>query len=203
MGEGGDNNIGREMRMRTTALIVQGILLTGLAVGCARTPATSTAAAPPPSGSSTSTPGMSAGGGRSSDGGGGTRQASSTASTTRPRIDGFKATENLSDIHFEFDKYELTPEATKTLNAHAEWLKANPKHLVLIEGHCDERGTDAYNVALGERRAKATQNYLAAHGVRTARITVISYGEERPQCSEHTEACWEKNRRAHFMLKAQ
>jgi len=189
--------------MRTTALIVQGILLAGLAAGCARTPATSTAAAPPPSGSSLSTPGASAGGGSSPQSAGGTRQASSTASTTRLLFEGFKATESLSDIYFEFDKYELTAEATKTLTAHAEWLKANPKHLVLIEGHCDERGTDSYNVALGERRAKATQNYLAAHGVRTARITVISYGEERPQCADHTEACWEKNRRAHFMLKAQ
>jgi peptidoglycan-associated lipoprotein len=192
------------MRMRITALIVQGILLAGLAAGCAKTPANSTAAAPPPSGSSTTTPGMTAGDGRSSQSaGGGTRQASSTGSTTRPRIEGFRATESLTDIHFDFDRYELKPEAMKTLDAHAEWLKANPKHLVLVEGHCDERGTDAYNVALGERRAKATQNYLAARGIRTARITIISYGEERPQCSEHTEECWEKNRRAHFMLKAQ
>jgi peptidoglycan-associated lipoprotein len=192
------------MRMRITTLIVQGILLVGLAAGCAMTPATSTTAAPPPSGSSENTPGVSGGGGtRSSESAGGTRQASSLASTTRPRLEGFKVADSLSDIYFDFDRYELKPEAMKTLDAHAEWLKANPKHLVLVEGHCDERGTDAYNVALGERRAKATQNYLAARGVRTARITVISYGEERPQCSEHTEGCWERNRRAHFMVKAQ
>ena len=187
--------------MRITALVVQGLLLTSLAAGCAMTPATSTTAAPAPSGTATATPD----GSRlsSSQGGGGTRQAASVGSTTRPRIEGFRIAESLSDIHFDFDKYELTADSMKTLDTHAEWLKANPKHLVLIEGHCDERGTDAYNVALGERRAKATQNYLAAHGVRTARITVISYGEERPQCSEHSEECWAKNRRAHFMIKAQ
>jgi peptidoglycan-associated lipoprotein len=186
--------------MRTTALVVHGIFLVGLAAGCARTPATSTAAAPPPSGTSMTTPD---GSGSSAHSGGAMRQASAVGSTTRPRIEGFKVADNLSDIHFDFDKYDLTTEATKTLDAHAEWLKANPKHLVLIEGHCDERGTDSYNVALGERRAKATQNYLAAHGVRTARITVISYGEERPQCSAHTEECWAKNRRAHFLVKPQ
>src|SRR2546425_2234338 len=121
----------------------------------------------------------------------------------RPRIEGFKVADNLADIHFEFDKYELTAESTRTLDANAEWLKANPKHLLLIEGHADERGTVAYNLALGERRAKATQNYLAARGIQSGRVSVISYGEEKPQCAEHTEDCWAKNRRAHFMVKAQ
>jgi peptidoglycan-associated lipoprotein len=189
--------------MRITTLIVQGILLVGFAAGCAMTPATtSTTAAPAPSDGSTHTPGITDGGG-TRERSGGSRQASSVASTMRPRLEGFKVADSLSDIHFDFDKYELKPEAMKTLDTHAEWLKANPKHLVLVEGHCDERGTDSYNVALGERRAKATQNYLAARGVRTSRITIISYGEERPQCSEHSEVCWEKNRRAHFMVKAQ
>jgi peptidoglycan-associated lipoprotein len=190
------------MRMRTTALVAQGILLVSLTAGCAMTPATSTTATPSPSGTAMTTPDGSRSS-SSSQGGGGTRQASSVGSTMRPRLEGFRVADSLSDIHFDFDKYELTADATKTLDSHAEWLKANPKHLVLIEGHCDERGTDAYNVALGERRAKATQNYLAAHGVRTARITIISYGEERPQCSDHSEECWAKNRRAHFMVKAQ
>jgi len=134
---------------------------------------------------------------------GGTRQAAAVGPTMRPRIEGFKVADNLGDIHFEFDKYELTADATRTLDTNAEWLKANPKHLVLIEGHCDERGTVAYNLALGERRAKATQNYLSAQGVQAGRISIISYGEEKPQCSEHSEACWAKNRRAHLMVKQQ
>ncbi len=81
-------------------------------------------------------------------------------------------------------------------------MKSNPNSLILIEGHCDERGTNEYNLALGERRAKSTMNYLVSQGVRANRITLISYGEERPQCTEKTEACWTKNRRAHFLVKA-
>jgi peptidoglycan-associated lipoprotein len=185
--------------MKKAALVVQGVLLLGLAAGCARTPATSTsAAAPSPSGAAMTVPT----GGRGTDGGG-TRAAA--ASTTRVPVEQFKpaVAGTLNDIHFDFDKYELSSEATKTLDANAEYLKANPKHLILIEGHCDERGTVAYNLALGERRAKATQNYLASRGIQSARVSVISYGEERPQCTEHTEECWAKNRRAHFKVKTQ
>jgi peptidoglycan-associated lipoprotein len=186
--------------MKKAALVVQGVLLLGLAAGCARTPATSTsAAAPSPSGAAMTGP---SGGGRGMDGSGGTRTA---ASTTRVPVEQFKpaAAGTLNDIHFDFDKYELSTEATQTLDANAEYLKANPKHLILIEGHCDERGTVAYNLALGERRAKATQNYLASRGIQSGRVSIISYGEERPQCSDHTEECWAKNRRAHFKVKTQ
>ena len=73
---------------------------------------------------------------------------------------------------------------------------------MLIEGHCDERGTDAYNLALGDRRASSAMNYLVSRGVRATRITTLSYGEERPVCREHTEMCWAKNRRSHFLVKA-
>jgi peptidoglycan-associated lipoprotein len=83
----------------------------------------------------------------------------------------------------------------------ARWLKAHPSYLVLIEGHCDERGTNEYNLALGERRAKATRDHLVSLGIEGSRITVISYGEERPVCTERTEGCWTKNRRAHFLVK--
>jgi peptidoglycan-associated lipoprotein len=180
-----------------TALIVQGMLLVSLAAGCAKTAATSTAAAPPPSDTAMTVPT----GPRSMEGG--TRQAAAVGSTTRQRIEGFKVAGTLTDVHFEFDRYDLTAEATQALDANAAWLKANPRHLVLIEGHCDERGTVAYNLALGERRAKATQNYLAAQGVQAGRVSIVSYGEEKPQCADHSEACWAKNRRAHFMVKQQ
>ena len=75
--------------------------------------------------------------------------------------------------------------------------------LVLIEGHCDERGTNEYNISLGERRAKATMNYLISQGVAQSRVSIISYGEERPVCTDHNEACWAKNRHAHFLVKPQ
>ena len=89
----------------------------------------------------------------------------------------------------------------RILDTNAAWLKSNPNHLVLIEGHADERGTNEYNLALGERRAKSTMNYLVSQGVQANRITIISYGEERPACTEKTEECWAKNRRAHFLVK--
>ena len=122
---------------------------------------------------------------------------------TPPRPSEFAANANLKDIHFDFDKYDIRPEAARILDANATWLKANARNLVLIEGHCDERGTAEYNLALGERRAKSTMNYLVGQGVQANRITVISYGKERPLCTEKTEACWAMNRRAHHLVKAQ
>ena len=109
----------------------------------------------------------------------------------------------LKEVYFDFDKYDIRAEDAKTLDANAAWLKSNADNLVLIEGHCDERGTNEYNLALGERRAKATMNYLVSRGVDARRITVFSYGEDRPQCQEHNEACWAKNRRAHFLVKGE
>ena len=85
--------------------------------------------------------------------------------------------------------------------ANADTLKQNPRWVVTIEGHCDERGTAEYNLALGERRAKATRDYLVSVGIDAGRITVISYGEERPICADKNEACWVKHRRAHFLVK--
>jgi len=120
-----------------------------------------------------------------------------------PRPSEFAANDNLKDVRFDFDKYDIRPDAAKILDANATWLKANPLNLVLIEGHCDERGTAEYNLALGERRAKSTMNYLVGQGVAASRITVISYGKERPICTEKTEACWAMNRRAHHLVKAQ
>jgi peptidoglycan-associated lipoprotein len=174
---------------------VLGILLVSLVAGCAKTPATTTAAVPAPTGTSMTT-------GRSLDRGG-VRQASAVGTPARERVDQYRATGDLADVHFDFDKYDLRAEDTGVLDANAAWLRANPRQLVLIEGHCDERGTVEYNLALGERRAKAAQNYLAAHGIAASRVTIVSYGKERPQCTESNEACWAKNRRAHFLMKAQ
>jgi peptidoglycan-associated lipoprotein len=91
----------------------------------------------------------------------------------------------------------------RVLQANARWLRAHPNHLILIEGHTDERGTNEYNLALGDRRAKSTMSYLVAHGIQSSRITILSYGEDRPLCQEQSEGCWSKNRRAHFAVKAQ
>src|SRR5262249_51540763 len=127
---------------------------------------------------------------------------STAAPATPPRPSEFAENPNLKDIHFDFDKYDIRPDDAKILDSNAGWLKSNDGMLVLIEGHCDERGTNEYNLALGERRAKAAMNYLVSQGIQASRITVISYGEERPVCTEKNETCWQKNRRDHFLVKA-
>jgi len=104
-------------------------------------------------------------------------------------------------IHFAFDRADIRPVDRPILDANAEWLRANADHLLLIEGHCDERGTAEYNMALGERRARAAMEYFVARGIAEDRITITTYGFERPLCTEHTEACWARNRRAVFLVK--
>lgn len=104
------------------------------------------------------------------------------------------------DIHFDFDKYDIREDAKPTLKAIADYLTKNNNHKVLIEGHCDERGTNEYNLALGDKRAKAAKDYLISLGVPSNRIDTISYGEEKPLCKEKNEECWAKNRRDHFII---
>jgi peptidoglycan-associated lipoprotein len=106
----------------------------------------------------------------------------------------------LEDIHFDFDRYDIRPDAREILIKNAEWLKANPNIQVLIEGHCDERGTNEYNMALGERRANAAKSYLISLGISANRMRSISYGEEMPIDPGHNEIAWAKNRRAHFLI---
>jgi peptidoglycan-associated lipoprotein len=187
---------------RGSALLAVPVLALSLfLVGCPKRPATTAASAPAPTGSPTpsaAAPSTTPSGPSMTPSG----AAPATApSTTPPRPSEFQATDNLKDVFFDFDKYDVRSGDAKILDTNAAWLKSND-NLVLIEGHCDERGTNEYNLALGERRAKATMNYLVAQGVQASRITIISYGKERPVCTEHSEGCWAKNRRAHFLVKA-
>lgn len=105
------------------------------------------------------------------------------------------------DILFEFDSAKLSDEAQKILRRKAEWLRNNPRARVAIEGHCDERGTNEYNLALGDRRAFSAKSFLTDLGVDESRLTTISYGEERPLDPRSAEDAWAKNRRAHFVIK--
>jgi len=107
----------------------------------------------------------------------------------------------IDDVYFDFDRSELRPEATEQLATNADWLRGNPGYVATIEGHCDERGTNEYNLALGERRANAAKSYLVSLGIDGGRLTTISYGEERAVCTESTESCWQRNRRAHFVVR--
>ena len=106
-------------------------------------------------------------------------------------------------IFFGYDQSDIKPEAQATLEALAAWLNTYPSATLTLEGHCDERGSSAYNLVLGEKRAKAVRNYLAELGVKTFRVNIVSYGEERPFCSEPTEMCYQLNRRGHLFLESQ
>jgi len=107
------------------------------------------------------------------------------------------------DIYFDFDKYDLRTDARTTLDRKASFLNQNSSIRVQVEGHCDERGTNEYNMALGERRANAAKQYLTTAGISAGRLSTISYGEERPLDPGHTEAAWARNRRAHFVVTGQ
>jgi peptidoglycan-associated lipoprotein len=106
--------------------------------------------------------------------------------------------QNVKDAYFDYDKSDIRPDAQQTLTADADFLKAHPGIRFTIEGHCDERGSEEYNLGLGDRRANAAKNFLVNLGVSADRIGTISYGKSRPTCTESNEDCWQKNRRGHF-----
>ena len=116
----------------------------------------------------------------------------------QPALPPVQPVAELSDVYFDFDQYVIRGEARSVLDANAGVLKSQPNGHILIEGHCDERGTGAYNLVRGERRAQAAKQYLQELGVAPSHIQITSYGKERPFCGEHSEACWQSNRRAHF-----
>jgi peptidoglycan-associated lipoprotein len=103
----------------------------------------------------------------------------------------------LRDIHFDLDQASLAAEARQDLARNAQFLQEHPQFILTLEGHCDERGTDEYNLALGERRVQSARQYMVTLGVPAVRLSTISYGEERPVCRESEESCWSQNRRAH------
>jgi len=111
------------------------------------------------------------------------------------------AAAGLRDVLFGYDSWTISEDGRQALNRDAEWMKSNPSAQVKVEGHCDERGTSAYNLVLGEKRAKAARNYLVELGVGANRLSVVSYGKERPFCNEHAESCYQQNRRGHLVLK--
>ncbi|MBI3563615.1 MAG: OmpA family protein [Elusimicrobia bacterium] len=120
------------------------------------------------------------------------------------RVNGvdFAAREDLKTVPFDYDSAKLSDEALSVLKANADVIKADPEMVVLVAGHCDERGTVAYNLALGQKRAKEVRDYYIRLGVDGAKVATISYGKEQPTCSESTEECWSKNRRAETRARA-
>jgi len=126
---------------------------------------------------------------------------SSLEAFRRGEVPSTPASHPLKEIYFEFDRYDLRPDARETLEGHAEWFKTHLSvQAVEIEGHCDERGSNEYNLALGAKRAQAAKDYLIRLGVAEERLSTMSYGEELPVCYEQTEECWKQNRRARFVI---
>lgn len=108
---------------------------------------------------------------------------------------------SLGDIFFDFDQHTIRNDAQTTLSANAAWINSGSGKVVVIEGHCDERGTQAYNLVLGDKRARSVKRYLEDLGVPASRLKTTSYGELRPFCKEHDETCYQQNRRAHFVVQ--
>lgn len=172
--------------MKKYIIILLGLFLFGYLVGCGKKPALKPAVEP-------------------------TKTETKSETTPEPVLDEDVMSESgdldtkveLGRIHFEFDKYRLTDEAKEVLADNARVLKNNSKVRILIEGHCDERGTVEYNLALGERRAQAARDYLLELGIPASRISIISYGKERPLEFGQSESAWAKNRRDEFVVVIQ
>jgi peptidoglycan-associated lipoprotein len=129
------------------------------------------------------------------------RPSSSLPSDLSPAPSTVFGSNTLGDIFFDFDQFQLRKDAMAALDANVGWLRANGNKTVLIEGHCDERGTVAYNLVLGEKRARAAKKYLQDSGVPASQLQIISYGETRPFCKQQNENCYQQNRRAHFVMQ--
>ena len=131
-----------------------------------------------------------------------------TSDTAARQMDDIRAEQaasaaaGLRDVFFGYDSWTISDDQRQALNRDADWMKSNSSAMVKVEGHCDERGTTAYNLVLGEKRAKAVRNYLVELGISANRLSVVSYGKERPSCMDHAESCYQQNRRGYLAVKA-
>lgn len=188
--------------MKIHGKVAATLMLVGVAIvgqACAPSATSKPTSSLPPPGADSS---------RSAGAGEGQRGPTKEATTGKTSLDDLKsgkapvtpASSPLKDVFFDFDRYDLSADARAVLRANAEWLKSNAAVRVEIEGHCDERGTSEYNLALGAKRAQAAREYLATLGVASERLSTTSYGEEIPLCKEANESCWKQNRRARFVV---
>ena len=192
-----------DFRLLCYGIVAASVLLSG---GCAPSTTKPDGAELGPAESSSATP---AGSGSKSAGEGRTATTKeSNAPSTSSSLDQLKegkspvtsASSPLKDVLFEFDSYDLRGNARDILRGNADWLKSNPSARIEVEGHCDERGTSEYNLALGAKRSQTAKDYLVSLGISPERISTISYGEEIPVCTEPNENCWRQNRRARFVV---
>jgi len=168
--------------------------------GCAPSTATKTDVAAASASGAKSPAGQQSGAGQS----GGTKESATAPGSLdalqKGQSTATPASSPLKDVFFDYDRYDLRGDAREVLRANADWLKKNPSAKIEIEGHCDERGTSEYNLALGAKRAQSAKDYLATLGIAGDRLSTISYGEEIPVCKQLTDDCWRQNRRARFVI---
>lgn len=131
--------------------------------------------------------------------GGGTEPSAGSSAPSMPALS-MGSAEGLTDIFFDFDQHAIRSDAQSVLTGNAAWINSMPGKAIVIEGHCDERGTQAYNLVLGDKRARSTKRYLEDLGVPASRLKTTSYGEMRPFCKDRDETCYQQNRRAHFVV---
>lgn len=177
-------------RILKTAALLGAIV--ALAVGCKKKPPTTTpeAAPPPPAVTEAPPPPTTAP----------PPPAARESDVLSQDLQTLNSKGYLKDAFFDFDKADLRDDARTALAADAQWLKQYGSVKVLIEGHCDERGTEEYNLSLGQKRASSVKDYLVSLGVEGSRINTVSYGKARPFCADHDENCWQQNRRGHFVI---
>jgi peptidoglycan-associated lipoprotein len=166
-----------------------------------------------PNGSQTVSPSDSTTYRLTAKGPGGTEEATARVTVTQPpppppppaptKTDEQLFSENVKDIYFDYDKYDIRPDAQATLQSDADFLKQHPSMNFTIEGHCDDRGSTEYNLALGDKRANSAKDALVGMGVNASQIKTISYGKEKPFCTEDNDQCWQENRRDHFVYGQQ
>ena len=190
-----------DFRMLCYGVVAASVLLSA---GCAPSVTKPDSASVDSKGSAT--PSASAGAKTAGEGrSGSTSESSAPASSSLDQLKAGKppvtsASSPLRDVLFEYDSYDLRGNARDVLRGNADWLKSNPSARIEVEGHCDERGTSEYNLALGAKRSQTAKDYLVSLGVSPDRISTISYGEEIPVCTESSENCWRQNRRARFVV---
>jgi peptidoglycan-associated lipoprotein len=190
-----------EFKMLCYGVVAASVLLSG---GCAPSATKPDSASVGSKGSTT--PSASAGAKTAGEGRtGSTSESSAPSSSSLDQLKAGKppvtsASSPLRDVLFEFDSYDLRGNARDVLRGNADWLKSNPSARIEVEGHCDERGTSEYNLALGAKRSQTAKDYLVSLGISPDRISTISYGEEIPVCTEPSENCWRQNRRARFVV---
>ena len=171
---------------------VLGVVL-ALAVGCKKKPPTTTPeAAPPPSAVEAPPPAAPAPAPPAT--------SSRESGVLSEDLQTLNSKGYLKDAFFDFDKADLREDARTALASDAQWLKQYSSIRILVEGHCDERGTEEYNLSLGQKRASSVKDYLVSLGVESARVNTVSYGKARPFCADHDDNCWQQNRRGHFVI---